>query len=87
MNQKILVWPNQNLRKVSETVESADSVSGLIKDLIDTCNVAMGAGLAAPQIGVSKQVAVIKPKVFGFEEIKMHELAERTLQVQKVITK
>ena len=29
----------------------------------------------------------IKPKVFGFEEIKMHELAERTLQVQKLITK
>ncbi|MFL2528970.1 MAG: hypothetical protein ACJ0Q6_04700 [Candidatus Azotimanducaceae bacterium] len=27
----------------------------------------------------------IKPKVFGFEEIKMSELAERTLQVQKAI--
>jgi len=67
MNQKILVWPNQKLRKVSESVDSADSVSGLIKDLIDTCNVAMGAGLAAPQIGVAKQVAVIRPKVFGLE--------------------
>lgn len=67
MNQKILVWPNKLLRDKSSKVENIDEVQNLIVDLIDTCNVAMGAGLAAPQIGISKQVVVIKPKVFGLE--------------------
>jgi len=67
MNRKILSWPNKKLRSISEPVENCDDVLGLIKDLIDTCNVAMGAGLAAPQIGIAQQVVVIKPKVFGID--------------------
>ena len=60
MFRKILVWPNQTLRAKNETIESVEDVQDLITDLIDTCNVAMGAGLAAPQIGVNKKVVVIK---------------------------
>ena len=67
MFRKILIWPNQKLRAKNVLVESVDSVQELIHDLIDTCNVQMGAGLAAPQIGINKQVVVIKPKVFGVE--------------------
>ena len=37
---------------------SAD-LSALIADLIDTCHAAPGVGLAAPQIGVNRRVAVI----------------------------
>ena len=65
MFRKVLVWPNQKLKSKNEKVESVDDVKDLIIDLIDTCNVQMGAGLAAPQIGVNKQVVVIKPSVFG----------------------
>ena len=67
MFRKVLVWPNQKLREKSKKVESVEEVKDLIVDLIDTCNVQMGAGLAAPQIGVHQQVVVIKPSVFGKE--------------------
>lgn len=67
MFRKILVHPNKRLRLACSHVDNIDNIQDLIKDLIDTCNVEMGAGLAAPQIGISKMVAVIKPKVFGKE--------------------
>ena len=67
MNRKILSWPNKKLRSECTAVDNCDEVQDLIKDLIDTCNIAMGAGLAAPQIGIAKQVVVIKPKVFGID--------------------
>ena len=66
MLRKIIKWPNKTLREKSTQVIEED-VSELVKDLIDTCNVKMGAGLAAPQIGVNKQVVVIKPRVFNAE--------------------
>ena len=55
-----------------------------------TCGSIVGAARGARGLNstlVSPLNDTIKPKVFGFEEIKMHELAERTLQVQKLITK
>jgi len=67
MYRKILVWPDKRLRAPNSLVENVEDEKELIKDLIDTCNVAMGAGLAAPQIGVNKRITVIKPKVFGLE--------------------
>ena len=66
MFRNILTWPNQKLREKSD-LAMAEEVQDLIEDLIDTCNVKMGAGLAAPQIGVKKQVVVIKPRVFNKE--------------------
>jgi len=67
MFRNVLIHPNNILRATNKTVDSVDDVKVLIIDLIDTCNVKMGAGLAAPQIGINKQVVVIKPKVFGKE--------------------
>ena len=49
MFRKILVWPDKKLREKNEAIEDVSTEKDLIKDLIDTCNVAMGAGLAAPQ--------------------------------------
>ena len=65
MFRKILIWPAQKLKAPNKHVKNIEEVKNLIEDLIDTCNVHMGAGLAAPQIGVNKQVVVIKPRVFG----------------------
>ena len=67
MFRKILLWPNKKLRSSNTLIENIDDAQELIKDLIDTCNVSMGAGLAAPQIGINKCAVVIKPKVFGIE--------------------
>lgn len=65
MFRNVVVWPDKKLRETNEKVDSIDDVKDLIIDLIDTCNVKMGAGLAAPQVGINKQVVVIKPSVFG----------------------
>ena len=68
MFRKVLIHPNKKLRVTNnKKVDNVASVKDLIEDLIDTCNVMMGAGLAAPQIGINKQVLVIKPSVFGKE--------------------
>ena len=67
MFRKIIMHPSKKLRAKTKQVENTADVQALIKDLIDTCNVEMGAGLAGPQIGVSTSVVVIKPKVFGKE--------------------
>lgn len=67
MLRKVIVWPDKRLRAANEKIENVLDEKDLIKDLIDTCNVQMGAGLAAPQIGINKQIVIIKPKVFGIE--------------------
>ena len=38
---------------------TAEDVVGLIGDLVETCHAAPGVGLAAPQIGINKRVAII----------------------------
>lgn len=67
MNKKILHWPNPKLRKKSKDIlpDSVAEYGQLVQDLIDTCNVAMGAGLAANQIGSPVSAFVIQPKVFN----------------------
>jgi peptide deformylase len=38
---------------------SKEDLSDLVADMVATCHAAPGVGLAAPQIGVSKRVAII----------------------------
>lgn len=47
------------LRQLAEPVADVADIQDLIKDLFDSLEVLHGVGLAAPQIGVSKQVFVI----------------------------
>ena len=37
----------------------AEDLSGLIADMVETCHAAPGVGLAAPQIGLNKRIAII----------------------------
>jgi len=67
MFRTVIEHPNKILRESNTKIEDVTQIQDLVKDLIDTCNVKMGAGLAAPQIGVNKQVVVIKPGAFGKE--------------------
>lgn len=63
MLKKILTWPNKILKQPAQAVTKFDDdLQKIIVDLIDTCRVNYGAGIAAPQIGVSKKVVVIRPK-------------------------
>ena len=68
MKREVLHWPHPKLlQKTNAKVEDVKSeqVQKIIKDLIDTCNVEMGAGLAAPQIGENVQITVLKPTIYG----------------------
>ena len=38
---------------------SADGLAELVDDLVETCHAAPGVGLAAPQIGVNRRVAIV----------------------------
>lgn len=66
--RKVLSYPDERLRAISEPViEFGDDLKTLVQDMLDTIEVMGGAGLAAPQIGTSKRVLVIKPKSFDEE--------------------
>jgi len=67
MNRKIYEWPCKYLGKISKSITEKDlEIAGSIEqDLIDTCNINMGVGLAAPQIGILKRIIVIKPNGFN----------------------
>jgi len=68
--RKILKYPNSRLKKVSNPVEDFDeNLVVLINDLWDTINIAGGAGLSAPQIGVQKRVVYISCGGFSGEMI------------------
>ena len=51
-------WPNKSLSIIAEVATPVEIQEASL-DLIDTLKVAAGAGLAAPQIGISKRVFVI----------------------------
>ena len=61
--REILKMGGPRLLQVAQTVERFDTpeLHGLIADLFDTMEMAQGAGLAAPQIGVDLAVVI-----FGF---------------------
>ncbi|MEM6701059.1 MAG: peptide deformylase [Acidobacteriota bacterium] len=57
---KIVQYPDPILRQVCEPVETVDEkLRQLVADMVETMHDAPGIGLAAPQIGVSKRLAVI----------------------------
>ena len=58
--RKILKFPDQDLRIKAKPVESFDDeLKTLTDDMLETMHSVNGIGLAATQIGVAKQVAVI----------------------------
>ncbi len=58
--REIVKYPHPALLKTAEPVEEiTDEVRSLVADMAETMYAAPGVGLAAPQIGVSKQVAVL----------------------------
>lgn len=60
--REIIKYPNEILTIPTQDVTPEDigspMIAGLIEDLVDTCEDAGGAGLAANQIGVNKSVFV-----------------------------
>jgi len=58
----IVRFPNTVLKKKAKLVKKVtDEEKKLIKDMFETMYRTGGVGLAAPQIGISKRIAVINP--------------------------
>jgi peptide deformylase len=67
---KILKFGEPTLRKVSRPVEEiTPRIKTLLDDMIETMRAAGGCGLAAPQVGVLRRIAVIE-----VEDGKVYEL-------------
>jgi peptide deformylase len=62
--REIVNQDNEILRKIADPITESDrvdiSLENLIYDMVQTVKSVDGAGLAAPQIGVSKRVIVVK---------------------------
>ncbi|NVO57490.1 peptide deformylase [Rhodobacteraceae bacterium B1Z28] len=55
-----LSWPDKRLRTKAEAVtEITDDIRAIWDDMVDTMEAMPGVGLAAPQIGVMLQLAVV----------------------------
>jgi len=60
MVREIVIWPDPVLKQVAVPVDRVDdTVRRLLDDMVETMYAADGVGLAAPQVGVSRQVIVI----------------------------
>ncbi len=77
--KEILKMGNPLLREVAEnfSVEEIKSLEtkDLLKDMWDSLEASGGIGLAAPQIGISKQLAVIK----------LSEESERDILIWRIV--
>jgi peptide deformylase len=52
-------WGDDRLLAPNEEVVEPDGLGSLLEDLVATCHAAPGVGLAAPQIGINRRVAII----------------------------
>jgi peptide deformylase len=59
--KKIIEFPHPTLKQKARPIKDFDKdLHLLIDDMLETMRAAPGVGLAAPQIGISKQLAVIE---------------------------
>ncbi len=73
--RKIILKEDETLRKKSKPVEKFDEkLWALLDDMAETLKKASGAGLAAPQVGVLRRVAIINLIGEEGEEDKIIEL-------------
>lgn len=69
MISSIVLYGNKTLRQVSEDVKEKDNIKEIIKSLWDTVHVSNGAGLAAPQLNISKKIFVVNLPDQNFQRV------------------
>ena len=64
-----VIWPDQRLREPTAVITVVDdSVKELYRDLCDSMYAENGLGMAAPQIGESRKMFIVEPKLAGKAE-------------------
>src|SRR5438045_9288107 len=62
----VVIWPDPRLREPSRPVEAIDdSVRELYQDLVDSMYAENGLGMAALQIGDTRRMFIVEPKLAG----------------------
>jgi len=82
---QIKTYPDNVLRKKADEVDGVEEVEDLIKEMKETLREVEGVGLAAPQVGVSKQVFVVKDghDYFAFMNPEIVERGEETITTKE----
>ncbi len=85
MSKKILTYPDERLKKRASEVRGVDEVGELIEQMKKTLKEVDGVGLAAPQVGISKQVFVVKDGhgYYGFMNPKIIEKSKETITTKE----
>ena len=61
-----VIWPDPRLREPTVAITTVDeSVRELYRDLCDSMYAENGLGMAAPQIGDSRKMFIVEPKLAG----------------------
>ncbi len=66
--REIVIYPDPRLREASKPVKDPANVRELVQDMAETMYAESGAGLAAIQIGVLKQVFIVDSPLAGGSE-------------------
>lgn len=84
-NKKIVTYPSPILRKQAEEVKDIKGAKDVINEMKDVLTEADGIGLAAPQIGVSKQIFVVKDRdgFYGFMNPKIIEKSKESITTKE----
>ena len=57
----ILAFPNPRLRNKSVDVEKHEDMRGVVNNMVETMYTHQGVGLAAPQVGIKKNLIIFDP--------------------------
>jgi peptide deformylase len=64
-----VIWPDPRLREATVAITTIDdSVRELYRDLCDSMYAENGLGMAAPQLGESRKMFIVEPKLAGRAE-------------------
>ncbi len=64
-----VIWPDPRLREPTAEISAVDdAVRELYRDLCDSMYAEQGLGMAAPQIGESRKMFIVEPKLAGKAE-------------------
>jgi peptide deformylase len=65
----VVIWPDPRLREPSQPIATVDdSVRALYRDLVDSMYAENGLGMAALQIGDTRRMFIVEPKLAGLGE-------------------
>jgi len=87
LSDNVLIWPDKKLREAAEIItQFGDEVNALAKRLSDAMFESGGIGLAAPQIGVHKQMFIVEGSIFPVDFIPNHAVIGNIVFTNPVIT-